>query len=130
VKTEFVRLLNSKSPNDEAFQNGLSSFVKLTQELSNPDFQFSSDLFYQNPIQKTITDNSLVYISATQKEYYYSSGDEDRLYEEMLISIYRVRCCLVHGDFDIEDRIFIGLVENSYKVLYPIMDRILQSVTE
>jgi len=130
VKTEFIKLLNSRSPNDEPFQNGLSSFVKLIQELSNPDFQFSTSLFYQNPALKTITANSLIYISPTQKEYYYSSVDEDRLYEETLTLIYRIRCSLIHGDFDIEDRIFIGLVESSYKILYPIMDRILQKITE
>lgn len=129
VKTEFIKLLNSRSPNDEPFQNGLSSLVKLIQELNNPDFKFSTNLFYQNPAQKTITANSLIYISPTQKEYYYSSGDEDRLYEETLTLIYGIRCSLIHGDFDIEDRIFIGLVENTYKILYPIMDRILQNIT-
>jgi len=127
VKTEFINLLNSRSPNDEPFQNGLSSFVKLIQEFNNPIFQFSSNLFYQNPAQQTIKLNSLVYISPTQKEFYYSSGDEDRLYEETLTLIYRIRCSLIHGDFDIEDRFFIGLVENTYKILYPIMDKVFQN---
>lgn len=130
VKTEFIKLLNSRSPNDESFQNGLSTFVKLIQELDSAGFQFSNNLFYQNPAQKTIAANSLIYISPTQKEYYYSSGDEDRLYEETLTLIYEVRCRLIHGDFDIEDRIFIGLVENSYRILYPIMDKILQNIPE
>jgi len=127
VKTEFIKLLNSRSPNDEPFQNGLSSFVKLIQELNNPDFKFSTNLFYQNPAQITITANSLIYISPTQKEYYYSSGDEDRLYEETLTLIYKIRCSLIHGDFDIEDRIFIGLIETLYRMLYPIMERILSN---
>lgn len=130
IKTEFIKLLNSRSPSDESFQNGLASFVKLIQELSNPDFHFSDDLFYQNPARKTIISNSLIYISPTQKEYYYSSNDEDRLYEETLVLIYSIRCSLIHGDFDIEDRIFIGLVESSYEILYPLMDRILQNITD
>lgn len=128
VKSEFIRLLNSRSPNDNPFQNGLSSFIKLIEELNNPDFQFSRDLFYKHPKQKTIDSKSLVYISPTQQEYYYSSTDEDRLYEETLNLIYGIRCSLVHGNFDIEDRIFIGLVESSYKILYPIMDKILQNI--
>lgn len=126
VKTEFIRLLNSRSPNDEPFQNALSYFIKLIQEQENNDLKYPSDLFYQNPAQQTIKKNSLLYISPTQKEYYYSSTDEDRLYEETLNLIYSIRCRLVHGDFDIEDQSFIGLVEYSYRILYPIMDIILQ----
>lgn len=127
IKKEFIKLLNSKSPKDELFQNGLATFVKLITEFGNQECEFSVDIFYQNPAKKTIDSGALVYISATQKEFYFSAGDEDRLYEETLVLIYKVRCYLIHGDFDIEDRIFIGLVENSYRILYPIMDRILQN---
>lgn len=130
VKSEFIKLLSSRSPNDEPFQNGLSSFVKLIKEFCHDDFRFSDNLFYQNPAQRTIKSNSLIYISPTQKEFYYSSTDEDRLFEETLSMIYKIRCNLVHGDFDIEDRMFIGLIENSYKILYPIMERILDNETD
>ena len=128
VKTEFIRLLNSRSPSDEPFQNALASFVKLIQEWVNENLKYSDNLFYRNPVSKTIESNSLLYIS--QKEYYYSSADEDRLYEETLDLIYSIRCYLVHGDFDIDNKWFIGLIEYSYRILYPIMDNILQKNLE
>jgi len=130
VKTEFVRLLNSRSPSDESFQNALASFVKLIQEWVDENLKYSDNLFYRNPVSKTIESNSLLYISPSQKEYYYSSADEDRLYEETLDLIYCIRCCLVHGDFDIDNKGFIGLIEYSYRILYPIMDNILQKNLE
>lgn len=128
VKKTFIKLLTSRSPKDEPFQNALSSFVKLIQEWEIDNLKYPSNLFYQNPASKTIHANSLVYISPIQKEYYYSSSDEERFYEETLTLIYSIRCSLVHGDFDIEDKSFIGLIEYSYRILYPIMDIILQSV--
>lgn len=126
IKTEFVRLLNSRSPSDESFQNALAFFVKLIQEWVNENLKYSDNLFYRNPASKTIQSNSLLYISPSQKEYYYSSADEDRLYEETLDLIYKIRCCLVHGDFDIDDKSFIWLIEYSYWIVYPVMDNILQ----
>lgn len=124
IKNEFLKLLNGKSNEDEKFQDALSYFVKNINECSFQNFDYPTNLFYQNPVKKTIKNNSLVYISSNNKEFYFSSGDESRLFEYTLELIYQIRCKLVHGDFDIEDQFFIDLVESSYRILYPIMNKI------
>ena len=68
----------------------------------------------------------MVFISPQFKEFYFTSGDENRLFENTLEIIYQVRCKLVHGDFDIDDPLFIDLVEKSYLILHPIIEKILE----
>lgn len=130
VKTEFLRLLNGRSNEDEKFQNALALFVKDVGECNFERFNYPNDLFIRNPSERVIQSQSLVFISSSIKEYYFTSDDENRLFENTLEIIYQVRCKLVHGNFDIEDKLFISLVEKSYLILYPIMDRILQLITE
>ena len=126
IKNEFIRLLNGRSNEDEKFQNALALFVKDVDECNFENFDYPNNLFSRNPAERTIQNNSLVFISSQYKEFYFTSGDENRLYENTLEMIYQIRCKLVHGNFDIEDQLFINLVEKSYLILYPIMNRILQ----
>jgi hypothetical protein len=130
IKKEFLRLLQGRSNTDERFQDALACFVKNVTDCNYSDFEYPSDLFTRNPSHRVIQNQSLVFISAHAKEFYYTSGDENRLYESTLEMIYQIRCKLVHGDFDIEDSLFIDFVEKSYRILYPIMDKILQNITE
>ena len=127
IKNEFIRLLNGKSDEDVKFQNALASFVKLIQECSFDKSQYPKNLFNRNPSEDTIKSQSLIPISTQNKEFYYSDTDGERLYENTIELIYQVRCKLVHGDFDIDNQNFINLVENSYKMFYPIMNNILQN---
>lgn len=129
IKTEFLRLLNGRSNEDEKFQNALALFVKSVEECNYENFDYPNDLFTRNPSDRVIQSNLLVFLSSQFKEFYFTSGDENRLYENTIEMVYQVRCKLVHGDFDIEDPLFINLVEKSYFMLYPIMDRILQNIT-
>lgn len=129
IRTEFMRLLQGRSNIDEKFQDALASFVKNVYECSYIKFNYPDDLFIRNPSDRFIKSQSLVFISAHSKEFFYTSGDEDRLFENTLEIIYLIRCNLVHGDFDIEDSLFIDFVEKSYRILYPIMDRILQNIS-
>lgn len=127
IKTEFNRLLKGRSNIDEKFQDALAQFVKTINENTFPQIEYPNDLFSQNPSKTTITRNSLVYISPNIKEFYYSDSDENRLFEFTLENIYQARCKLVHGDFDIQDSNFIDLIENSYRILQPIIFKIVQS---
>jgi hypothetical protein len=127
IKKEFLRLLNGRSNEDEKFQDSLAGLVKNVIECSYDDFDFPSNLFTRNPSERVIQSKNLVFISAHAKEFYFTSGDESRFYENLLEIIYKIRCRLVHGDFDIEDEIFIDFVEKAYKIMYPIMSAILEN---
>lgn len=127
IKTEFLRLLNVRSIEGEKFQDTLSSFVKNINDCDFDNFEYPTDLFTRNPTNTVVQSKSLVFISPHNKEFFFTSGDEDRLFEKTLEIIYFIRCKLVHGDFDIDDPLFIDLVEKSYGILYPIMERILQN---
>lgn len=130
IKNEFIRLLNGRSNIDENFQDALANFVKSIEESILVELEYPKDLFIKNPSTRVIVNDSLVFISSNNKENYFSSGDEYRLYENTLELIYMIRCKLVHGDFEIDDPIFIDLIENSYRILYPIMEKILQKMEE
>ncbi len=127
VKTEFLRLLQGRSNADEKFQDALARFVKNVADCNYDGFEYPSDLFARNPSERAIHSKSLVFISAHTKEFYFTSGDENRLFETTLELIYQIRCKLVHGDFDIEDEIFLDFVEKSYRILYPIMEKIFET---
>lgn len=130
IKNEFLRLLNGRSNEDEKFQSALAFFVKEIEECNFDNFNYPDDLFVRNPSDRVIQSQSLVFISSHNKEFYFTSGEEGRLFENTIEMIYQVRCKLVHGDFDIDDQLFINLVEKSYLILYPIMNRTLQNITE
>lgn len=71
-----------------------------------------------------------IYISTDKKRFQILEENKEKFFEQTLEVIYQVRCNLVHGSFDIEDQYFLKLVGSSYKILYPIMDRILQNIIE
>lgn len=130
IKTEFLRLVNGRSNEDVKFQDALANFVKNVEECIFVGFEYPSNLFTRNPTERVIQSKSLVFISPNNKEFYFTSWDENRLFEYTLELIYQIRCKLVHGDFDIDDLLFINFVETSYRILYPVMGRILQNITE
>jgi hypothetical protein len=51
---------------------------------------------------------------------------EDAFFSKTLEIIYAIRCQLVHGDFDLENKYFIELIKNAYLVLYPIMEEVFK----
>ncbi len=130
IKSNFLTLLNGRSNQNEKFQDALSLLVKEIKGTSFKDIDYPNNLFIKNPSDKIIESKGLVYISPHNKEFYFTSGDESRFFEHTLECIYLVRCALVHGDFDIDSSSFINLVENSYKILQPIMNKILESDQE
>lgn len=127
IKTEFLRLLQGRSNSDEKFQDALAFFVKNVTECNYDNFIYPEDLFTRSPSERVIQSRSLVFISPHAKEFYFTSGDESRLFEYTLEIIYQIRCKLVHGDFDIEDQLFIDFVEKSYRIFYPILNKILEN---
>jgi len=89
------------------------SYLKKEWELLN---QFSI-LFKNN---SNFCKNVKLYLSMESKDL------DEKDFENILDKIYKVRCDLFHWDYDIEDSDFINLVQNSYNILYPIMENILK----
>jgi hypothetical protein len=51
---------------------------------------------------------------------------EDAFFSKTIEIIYAIRCQLMHGDFDLDNKYFVELVKNAYLVLYPIMEEIFK----
>jgi len=71
-----------------------------------------------------------IYISQKRERFQILNEHKELFFGQTLEIIYQVRCNLVHGNFDIENKYFIKLIESSYKILYPIMERIYQNIEE
>jgi len=69
-----------------------------------------------------------IYISETKRRFQIPADKKELLFKDSLEIIYQIRCNLVHWSFDIENEYFLKLVESSYKILHPIMERILQNI--
>jgi hypothetical protein len=87
--------------------------------------KYSEDLIYENIDGRSGLDP--IYISETKKRFQIPSSKKEDLFSQTLNIVYQVRSNLVHGSFDIENEYFLKLVESSYSILYPIMDRIFES---
>lgn len=131
IKTEFLRLFDHSSDSGILFNNALYGLVL---NLKNYDLKNTRDerVDYAEGLIGTNGDRrggkDPIYISTEKKVFQIDSQTKEIFFENTLEIIYQIRCNLVHGSFDIENQYFLGLVENSYKILYPIMDRILQNI--
>lgn len=138
VRYYFLQLLNSRSNEAEEFQNAL---FKLILNLNNYSFEesvfpesqlhlpYAPNLIEENPDGRTHPEHTFL-ISQTHRIYYIREQDKEDFFKQTLEIIYQIRCCLVHGDFDIEDEYFIELINSSYKILYPVIKKILDDAEE
>jgi len=123
IKHSFLQLFENTSDTGKQFNESLGNLtidVIDNYHLNNNQGRVTYSGLHRNPRvkkDKTQIGNSNFYISITEK---------DQFYEETIEIIYAVRCSLVHGDFDIDNQYFIQLVENSYKLMYPIMQKVLE----
>lgn len=142
IKHHFMKLFEDTSTEGEEFIEAIKSLVLNTEEnyelkdksgkavkylrlIENSDpEQFESTLI-ENPTDKQIKDDNLILVSKGAKNKYIRYDQKEEFFVNTLQVIYGIRCCLVHGDFDIDNKFFKELVEASYKILYPIMGRVL-----
>lgn len=130
IKHHFLRFLEDNSVDGKKFNESIKFLVLNTEEnyeLKNKDddrVRYTN--LIENPEARTITTDNLIQVSEGGKKYYIRNDQKEDFFAETLKVIYTIRCSLVHGDFDIENQHFIQLVENSYKILYPIMERVLE----
>lgn len=144
IKDEFLRFFSLNSEIGIDFQNALHDLVLNlktydlkkekrdgTSESVNYRVKNSQgvefDLILENADRRG--GKEPVYISTDKKRFQILEENKEKFFEQTLEIIYQVRCNLVHGSFDIENLFFLKMVECSYKILYPIMDRILQNTT-
>jgi len=146
IKTEFLRFFDLSSEVGIDFQNALYELILNLNnyELKKEKRDGTSEIVDYNErnddghiIGSMILENAdrrggkePIFISSDKKRFQILEEDKNLFFEQTLEIIYQIRCNLVHGSFDIENQYFSKLVESSYKILYPIMDRILQNITE
>ncbi|OIO20918.1 hypothetical protein AUJ17_04365 [Candidatus Micrarchaeota archaeon CG1_02_47_40] len=130
VKLYFLRFFEDTSTDGKNFNEAIRLFVLNAEENYEINDKDNNRVKYtiliENPASRTITTDSLIKVGEGSKKYFIRSDQKEDFFSETLQIIYHVRCCLVHGDFDIDDQYFIQLVESSYKIMYPIMERVLE----
>ncbi len=140
LKTEFLRLLNLNSEIDFEFQNAINDLIlclenfDLKKEKSDGSTESVNFKIKDEKGNKTDLISEYVnkreekeptYFSTVHNKFQILEENKEKFYEQTLEIIYQIRCNLVHGSFDIENQNFLKLVECSYKILYPIIERIL-----
>ena len=141
IKDEFMRLFSLNSDIGISFQNALFDLVLSLLNYSLQDQRGNNISFrVQNEENEEINlilqnaDNrggrEPIYISQKRERFQILNKHKELFFGQTLEIIYQVRCNLVHGNFDIENKYFIKLFESSYKIFYPIMERIYQNIEE
>lgn len=126
VNKKFKRLLEGSSAESKQFQDALHFFIQGNETSYLAQNRGEEKSIYKNPAPEEQDKEDLSFISSTHQTYFYDKFHINGIIAKTLDNIYQVRCALVHGSFDIEDKNFQELVENSYKILYPIMGAILR----
>lgn len=130
LKLHFLRFFEDASTEGKKFNEAIKLLVLNAEEnyeLKDKDSnRVKYSILIENPAPRVITTDNLIPVVEGGKKYYIRNDQKEDFFSETLQIIYAVRCCLVHGDFDIDNQYFIQLVECSYKIMYPIMERVLE----
>lgn len=130
IKHHFLRIFEEDSNINKKFSEALHMLIINTEEnyelKDNNQKRVKYTCIYSNPNATIIKDNDLIKICSLKDKYYIRNDERDSFFADTLKIIYQIRCTLVHGDFDIDDSFFLELVESSYNILYPIMERVLE----
>lgn len=130
IKDEFLRLFDDTSELGIEFNIAIYELIlnlktyQLKYDNGNP-VKFDDNLILENVDGRSGLNP--IYISETKRRFQIPASEKERLFSNSLEVIYQVRCSLVHGSFDIENAYFLKLVESSYKIMHPIIDRILET---
>jgi len=127
IKEEFLKLFDESSDLWIDFNISIFELVlnikNYTLEYSNWDpVCYQENLIYENIDWRSWLNP--IYVSEIKGRFQIPWDKKEELFSQSLEVIYQVRSNLVHWSFDIENEYFLKLVEASYKILYPIIDRI------
>ncbi|MCX6776086.1 MAG: hypothetical protein NT130_04540 [Candidatus Micrarchaeota archaeon] len=130
IKDSFSNLLDSTSEDAKEFKKALSILIQEIrlgplEDMSGIEICFrESDIavtYTKRKITSELQSNGIIQLEG---EIYVISNTEI-LFRETIDVIYQVRCHLIHGAFDIEDRRAKRLVKNSYIVLEKILKPVI-----
>ncbi len=123
IKHYFTRFFNDASNVGKQFNEALGNLAVEcldNYQLTNNSGDITYSCLHKNPRVK----NDKIKIG--DSNYYLLTTQTDLFYEETIEIIYAVRCSLIHGNFDIDNKHFTSLVESSYKILYPLIGKVLE----
>lgn len=133
IKDLFLEMLNSQAAKHNDFKESVVNFIRDSKEdhkVKNLQWNTQSEYLRINPTPKEIKGNSLNQIAPDNKVYYVLPEYKEDLFSDFLENVYKVRCTLVHGDFDIENEHFIDLVKYTYLSLHPVLDAVFSAQKE
>ncbi len=125
IKDEFLKIFDSSS--DEGIKFNYALF-ELVLNLNNYELKNKREVvkYFCIAENKDGRSGDFIYISEQEKRFQILGNEKEKFFKETLDIIYCIRTNLVHGSFDIENSYFQKVVESSYKILQPIMYKILE----
>ncbi len=126
IKNEFLRLFEQSSEVGMKFNNSLFELILNLNnyELKSKDSAVSYSCIAENKDGRSGV--YYIYISEKREKFQIPEDKKELFFRETLDIIYCIRSNLVHGSFDIENQYFQGMVESAYKILQPIMHKVLE----
>jgi hypothetical protein len=131
LKAEFLKFFKQDSKESKIFKENIEILFIKNYDYNIRDKDGNLIYDYHLPINERIvfiTPMDKVEKKNTTQVYdrvFIFLDNEEKLFCIILDIIYGIRCSLIHGDFDIEDENFLVLIESSYKILFPLMEKIL-----
>ncbi len=125
IKDEFLRIFDLQTQEGIEFDNAL---FELTLNLRNyPLKNQKGDVEYKCIEEnKNGRNGSYIFISTKRERFQILEDKKIEFFQKTLDIIYCIRSNLVHGGFDIENLYFQKIVESSYRILQPIMHKVLE----
>lgn len=125
IKDEFLRIFDNSS--DEGIKFKYSLF-ELILNLKNYELKSKKNVIKYSCIEENKDKRSgdFIYISEQEKRFQILVDQKDKFFKETLDIIYCVRSNVVHGSFDIDNDYFLKIIESCYKILQPIMYKVLE----
>ena len=132
IRDNFLKLFEENSDEGIEFQTALYGIIHNLENYPLKNHKCEAVNYLKDDGTNIILEHadrrggkSPIYICQKKERYQILEEDKELFFKKTLEIIYCIRNSLVHGDFDLENVYGIGLIENSYKILRPIMERII-----
>lgn len=126
VRYNFLHLFDQSSEAGIEFNSALFELILNLKnyELKNKNSTIEYSCIKENKDGRSA--GNYIYISQKRERFQILDNDKELFFQQTLDIIYCIRSNLVHGSFDIDNEYFLKLVESSYKILQPIMHKVLE----
>jgi hypothetical protein len=126
IKNEFLTIYNNSSDRGINFNYSLFGLILNLKNYELKNHQENIISYSCIEENKNGRNGNYHYISEQEKRFQILEEDKELFFQETLDIIYCIRSNLVHGSFDIENIYFQKIVESCYKILQPIMYKVLE----